>query len=185
MGERSQLDTWIAERIRTLRQARQLSLQALADASGVSRATLSRIENAEVSPTAETLGALSAVFSMTISALLAPAERPFEAVIRHADQSTWNDPSRDFERRIISPPSASLAVEMVHCRIGPWERIDYPTPTVLGQEHQLYLIEGDICVTVDGQRHALVAGDCLRYHTAGASCFETQDAGATYVIALH
>src|ERR1700721_1538793 len=88
----------LAARLRELRAAKGLSLQELAHKSGVSRATLSRIENGEVSPTAETLGALAAAYAMTISRILAPAERPFQALVARAEQSVWEDRSRGFTR---------------------------------------------------------------------------------------
>ena len=53
----------LAEHLRGLRERHGLTLATLADRSTVSRATLSRIENAETSPTAETLGRLAAVYA--------------------------------------------------------------------------------------------------------------------------
>jgi transcriptional regulator with XRE-family HTH domain len=70
----------LAEHLRTLRLDRGLTLQGLATESGVSRATLSRIENGEVSPTAETLGRLATAFSLPLSQLLAPMEQGFSAL---------------------------------------------------------------------------------------------------------
>ncbi|WP_051556194.1 helix-turn-helix domain-containing protein [Nitratireductor aquibiodomus] len=52
------IDQRIAERLRALRQERGWSLEDLATRCGVSRATLSRLENAEVSATANALGRL-------------------------------------------------------------------------------------------------------------------------------
>lgn len=54
------LDARLARRLAELRTSRGWSLDALAARSGVSRATLSRLENAEVSPTAALLGKLCA-----------------------------------------------------------------------------------------------------------------------------
>ena len=58
----SDTDTRLAQRLRQLRGERSWSLEELATKSGVSRATLSRIENHEVSPTASVLGKLCAAF---------------------------------------------------------------------------------------------------------------------------
>ena len=52
------LDLRIAGRLKALRAERGWSLDALARRSNVSRATLSRLENAEVSATANVLGRL-------------------------------------------------------------------------------------------------------------------------------
>jgi transcriptional regulator with XRE-family HTH domain len=53
-------DLRLAERLRALRRARRWSLDELSALSGVSRASLSRIENGDVSPTASVLGRLAA-----------------------------------------------------------------------------------------------------------------------------
>ncbi len=174
----------LADHLRALRGERGLTLQDLADSSGVSRATLSRIENGDVSPTAETLGRLAAAFSLPISRLLAPMERGFPALVRHGDQSVWRDPHHRYTRRILSPPSGQLTLEMIECTIEPHQRISYDRPAVANHEHHLVLLSGALALTVDGVRHELRPGDCLRYRLAGASCFETGDLPARYVIAL-
>jgi len=66
----SSIDRRIAQRLKTLRAERGWSLDELAGRSEVSRATLSRLENAEVSPTASVLGKLAASYGLTISRLM-------------------------------------------------------------------------------------------------------------------
>ncbi|KGF67709.1 XRE family transcriptional regulator, partial [Hoeflea sp. BAL378] len=102
------LNERLAERLRQIRVSRGWSLEALAEKSSVSRSTLSRIENAEVSPTAETLGSLSSAYQMSISQLLAPVETPFAPLVRSSEQSLWSDEANGFTRRIVSPPSGGL-----------------------------------------------------------------------------
>ena len=63
-------DAGLAERIRTLRTREGWTLQELADRSSVSRATLSRIENAEVSPNTQVLAKLCSAFGLTLTRLL-------------------------------------------------------------------------------------------------------------------
>jgi len=174
----------LAEHLRTLRVDRGLTLQALATKSDISRATLSRIENAEVSPTAETLGRLAAALTLPISQLLAPMEPWFPALVRHAEQSVWLDPNAGFSRRAVSPPSAQLNIEVIECTIEPHQRIAYDRPAVSAHEHHLILLSGALSLTIDGVRHELLPGDCIRYRLRGASCFETRARSARYMIAL-
>lgn len=174
----------LAEHLKGLRVARGMALQALAEASGVSRASLSRIENAEVSPTAETLGALATAYGLPISRLLTPLERPFAPLVRAAEQSVWHNAAHGFTREIVSPATGELTVELLRCTIGAGETIAYRAPSVPGQEHHLYLLEGALAVTVEGERHALAVGDCLRYRLFGATRFESGPEGARYILAL-
>lgn len=174
----------LAEHLRLLRTDRGITLQDLAQSSGVSRASLSRIENGEVSPTAETLGRLASAFALPLSQLLAPLEPEFPPLLRRAEQGTWTDPDGGFTRRSVSPPAGSLKLEIIECEIGPDRRIAYERPAVPGHEHHLVLLSGALTLTVDAERYELQPGDCLRYRLFGASSFETGDQPARYFIAL-
>lgn len=174
----------LADHLRLLRTDRGLTLQDLAESSGVSRATLSRIENGDVSPTAETLGRLASAFSLPISQLLTPLEPDYPPLVRHADQSIWSDRENGFSRRALSPPSGRLRLEMIECEIAPSQHITYDRPALSGHEHHLVLLAGALALTVDGVRHELRPGDCLRYRLIGASSFETGEQPARYIIAM-
>lgn len=178
------LNTRLAERLKDLRLARGWSLQDLADTSSVSRSALSRIENGEVSPTAETLGALSTAFNMTISQLLAPVEAPFQPLVRAGEQSEWRDGENGFSRRVVSPPSGALSAEVIRCALEPYQIISYAGPSRPGHEHHLVMLEGTLTVTLDEEMHQLAVGDCLRYQLYGPSRFQTGVDPATYLIML-
>ena len=178
------LNDRLAERLKQVRDTRGWSLQELADQSGVSRSALSRIENAEVSPTAETLGSLSAAFQMSISQLLAPVEAPFAPLIRAHEQSIWRDADNEFTRRVVSPPSGGLSAEVVHCELGAYQMISYAMPSVPGHEHHLVMLSGALSVHIGDEEHHLETGDCLRYQLFGSSKFQTGIDPATYLIVL-
>ena len=93
-------DAGLAERIRTLRTREGWTLQELADRSSVSRATLSRIENAEVSPNTQVLAKLCSAFGLTLTRLLAPLDGGFQPLVAHKDQTTWADADAGFTRRV-------------------------------------------------------------------------------------
>lgn len=187
MGEKSDpsstYDSQIAARLRTLRAERNWSLDELARLSGVSRATLSRLENAEVSPTANVLGRLCAAYGMAMSRLMRMVEEGFAPVVRRDEQWVWSDPPNGFERRSVSPPNAALAGEVIECTLGPGTRIAYPEASKPGLEHHLVLLDGQLSLTIAGRRHDLRAGDCLRYQLYGATEFITpDDSGAKYLL---
>jgi len=176
------IDQRIAERLRALRQERGWSLEDLATRCGVSRATLSRLENAEVSATASALGRLCQAYGMTLSRLIHLVEDDFPPLVQRAGQTVWEDARSGFARRIVSPPARALAGEAMEGVLRPGARITYEGPPRAGLEHHLVLLEGALRVTVDGVAHALHPGDCLRYQLRGPSRFEAGEAGARYLL---
>ncbi|MEM1078828.1 MAG: helix-turn-helix domain-containing protein [Pseudomonadota bacterium] len=174
----------LAAHLRSLRERHGLTLARLAERSGLSRASLSRIENGEVSPTAETLGRLAAVYALPISQLLSPLNQGFQPVLRRADQAVWTDPARGFQRRSISPSNGPLSMELIEGTLEAGQRIAYAAPAIPGQEHHVHVLSGEIEITVEGTVHPLKAGDCLRYILFGETVFQTSTAPCTYLIAL-
>ncbi|MDA4848657.1 helix-turn-helix domain-containing protein [Hoeflea poritis] len=175
----------MADRLKTLRLERGWSLEALCERCGVSRATLSRLENAEVSPTAQVLGKLCSAFGLTMSRLMAMVETGFVPLVPCESQQTWQDPKNGFLRKNISPPSQALAAEMVECRLAADEAIDYPHPPDHDIEHHLYMLEGCLKLTIHGEDFLLNEGDCLRYRLRGASRFSTgKEQAARYLLVI-
>ena len=81
------LNEQIAARVRQLRAARGLSLEGLAERSGVSRSMISLIERGETSPTAVVLERLAVGLDITLAGLFDPPQgladpRPAEALIK-------------------------------------------------------------------------------------------------------
>lgn len=74
----SELNERIAQRVRELRAARGLSLDALAAHCGVSRSMISLIERGESSPTAVLLEKLAAGLNVSLAALFDPPRAPAE-----------------------------------------------------------------------------------------------------------
>ncbi|MBJ3776194.1 helix-turn-helix domain-containing protein [Acuticoccus mangrovi] len=178
------LDERMAERLRALRAARGWSLEALAERCGVSRATLSRLEKAEVSPTAEVLGRLCAAYGITMSRLLAMVEVSFAPLVRRGEQAEWVDPATGFRRRIVSPPGEPLMGEVIECAIPAGRRIHYDAPSRAGLEHHLVMLDGRLGVSLGDVVHDLGPGDCLRYRLHGPSTFETGETAARYLLAM-
>ena len=143
------------------------------------------MENAEVSPIAQMLNKLCVAFGMTLSRLMLMVEDEFAPVMRRDAQPVWTDPENGFQRRSVSPPARALSGEALECRLEPGTRIAYDRSLRPGLEHHLLLLDGRLTVEVDGRRHDLNPGDCLRYQLFGPGVFATDDRqGAHYVLFL-
>jgi transcriptional regulator with XRE-family HTH domain len=162
----SDLNEQIAERIRTLRAAQALSLEALSDRSGVSRSMISLIERGESSPTAVVLEKLATALGVTLQSLFVepvgtagPSGGP---LARRADQPQWQDPASGYLRRNVSPPGPLHPMQIVEVHFPPGGRVAFEN----GGEHahvlqQVWLLTGTIDISVGGVLHRLHEGDCL------------------------
>jgi transcriptional regulator with XRE-family HTH domain len=174
----------LARRLRSLRQERGWSLEVLAERSGVSRATLSRIENNEVSPTAAVTGRLCAAMGLTMSRLFSLVEEEFQPLVARAEQLVWRGHDGHFTRRSVSPPATTLRAEVLECELEPGVDIEYD-PARGGREHHLVLLTGALTMTVDERSYDMKPGDCLRYRLAGVSRFQTpKSRGARYLLVI-
>jgi transcriptional regulator with XRE-family HTH domain len=162
----SGLNQRIAARVRELRTAHGLSLDALASKSGVSRSMISLIERGESSPTAVVLeklaGGLGAMLASLFDAPAAGSQAPGGPVSRRVDQPQWQDPASGYRRRNISPPGVPQPMQIVEVHFPPRGRVAFETGGRDVRVHQqVWVLEGAIDVTVGDERHRLREGDCL------------------------
>lgn len=181
----SALDLRLAARLATLRAERGWSLDELATRSAISRATLSRLERGETSPTAALLGRLCTAYGRAMSRLIAEAEAEPAALLRAADQPVWTDPDTGFRRRGVSPPAAGFDGELVQGDLPAGATIAYDAPSEHGMEQHLWVLDGTLHLTIDATTHVLHPGDCLRFRLLGATRFHAPGPGpARYLLAL-
>jgi transcriptional regulator with XRE-family HTH domain len=160
------LNRRIALRIRGLRAAQGLSLDALSGMSGVSRSMISLIERGETSPTAVVLEKLAAGLGVMLASLFdAPAadgQAPGGPVARRDDQPQWQDPASGYLRRNVSPPGVPQPMQIVEVHFPPRARVAFENAGRDGRVHQqVWVLEGEIDVTVGADCYRLREGDCL------------------------
>jgi transcriptional regulator with XRE-family HTH domain len=154
----------IAARVRQLRAERAMSLDALAERSGVSRSMISLIERGETSPTAVLLEKLAAGLNIALAALFEPQARPAEPVARRSDQTLWRDPGSGYVRRNVSPSAQLTPIQIVEVVFPPGAHVAYESGERQPQVHQqVWVLEGAIEVTVGGEQYALGTGDCVAF----------------------
>jgi len=162
----SDLNQRLAGRVRDLRAALGLSLDALARKSGVSRSMISVVERGESSPTAVVLEKLASGLGATLASLFDPPAVVNSArrgpVARRDDQPVWQDPDSGYLRRNVSPPSMPQPMRIVDVRFPPRARVAFETGARDERVHQqVWILEGAMDITVGVDRHRLREGDCL------------------------
>jgi transcriptional regulator with XRE-family HTH domain len=155
----------MAERVRELRAARGLSLDALADRSGVSRSMISLVERAESSPTAVVIEKLATGLGVTMAAMFEPpnaASSDGGPIARREDQPLWRDPDSGYVRRNVSPAGVQQPMQIVEVEFPPKARVAFETGARdVHIQQQIWVLEGTIDITVGEERHRLRDGDCL------------------------
>jgi transcriptional regulator with XRE-family HTH domain len=152
----------IARRLRLERDARGWSLADLAERSGVSKATISKIERDEMSPTAVLLVRLAAAFGLTLAGLLLRAEGERDRLSRVADQPVWRDPDTGYLRKqVFSRPDHPLEIAQIELPAG--QRVAFPAASYAHIRQVVWVQSGKLVIEEGGERHVLGTGDCLGF----------------------
>jgi transcriptional regulator with XRE-family HTH domain len=160
--EPASLNDRIAQRVRDLRAARGLSLDAVATHCGVSRSMISLIERGESSPTAVLLEKLATGLNVTLASLFEAPQPTSDPVARLADQLSWQDPHSGYVRKNVSPSGVVSPIQIVEVSFPPKARVAYESGAREQQVHQqVWILEGAIDVTVGHDHYSLGTGDCL------------------------
>lgn len=181
------LNTRIGRRVHGLRAEQALSLETLAECSGVSRSSISQIERGQSSPTAVVLDKLAGALGVTVASLFEAAtpEATPSPLARAADQPLWTDPGSGYRRRNLSPAARS-PLQLVEVLFPPGQRVAYETAAREADTHQqLWMLEGTMEVGAGGRQWRLEAGDCLAMRLDQPTSFHNPArAPARYLVAL-
>jgi transcriptional regulator with XRE-family HTH domain len=154
----------IGQRLRGFRRARGMSLQELAEATGVSVSMLSLVERGKASPSIGTLIAISAALEIHMSDLLTPAHLvPVDPVSRSAEQAVFRT-REGVERRLLSDDR----LNGVEIAVNKYEPKTGSAPVPVHHEGFEYgvVLDGELTVELDGKTHTLKAGDLISYDSA-------------------
>lgn len=174
----------IATRVATERERRGWTLNQLAEASGVSRAMINRIERGESSPTAVVLGKLSAAFQLSVASLLTQEEEPqAPGVQRHEETPEWRDPATGYRRRQITGPR--FPAEIAEIRLPPGAEVPYPAAAFAFVRQVVWVLDGQLTFHDGDTVHELGPGDTLELGAPAARMFVNSGAEeCRYVVVL-
>lgn len=146
----------VARQIRRWRERRGLSQQALAEASGLSRNTLSLLERGQTSPTLATLQKIAVALQVDINVLFQESAPP---VVVHGDAG----PEPDQERLAGSLGGYQLdrLIAAHILRLDP-ECSSGSLPAHRGEEF-VYCLSGECLYAVEEQHYLLKPGDSLHF----------------------
>ena len=157
----------IADKLRTLRLRRSMGLAQLAEHSGFSPAMLSRLENGRLVPTLPTLTRIALVFGVGLDYFFTdPRKRHVVAISRRDERKVFpSDPklaltSWSFESLDFRANERKLNGFLAHFHSLPEQKLtSHFHPGV----ELLYLIEGELEMTIGIETFQLSAGDSVYF----------------------
>ena len=184
------IDTLISTKLKTLRKRQNLTLDALAERSGISRSMISLIEREQSSPTATVLNKLADALGTSLPELLSDSSEETiseaQCVSSIENQKTWQDPESGYIRRQLTPRNATSTVELTEIIFPPQKSVTFENMLRNIEIHQqVWILSGEIEISDDDSTWCLKEGDCLAFqqkeHT---TFFNPNNTEARYLIAL-
>ena len=149
-------------KVRELRQGRRWSLEALAQASGVSRSMLSEIERGEASPTLALALAIARALGTRLGDMVDGGHESELQVVRHNDPAYDYRTEGDCQIRTLSPLDADRTIE--------YYRLDFDRggelrsqPHFTGTREIVYVDVGRIRVESGTDDVILTVGDSVTF----------------------
>jgi transcriptional regulator with XRE-family HTH domain len=148
--------------LRRLRTDRGLSLEKLAQASGVSRAMLGQVELGQSAPTINVLWKIAQALDVSFSALITAPRAGETLVLRSAEARRLTSQDGSFSSRALFPLDEARRVEFYELRLTPFgvERADAHAP---GTMENLVVATGAVEIELPSQRHVLATGDAIYF----------------------
>jgi XRE family transcriptional regulator, regulator of sulfur utilization len=154
----------VGARVKSLREAMDLSLRDLAERSGVSAPMLSQVERGDTSPTLAVAQKIAAGLDLTLSQLLRLDEDRHVVVVRAGKGRTRRRSGHRMEELTPALPGQRADVS-VHT-LSPGAATGAPDDPPIhepGSRETTVVVEGTAELFIDGQRHELKEGDSVTF----------------------
>jgi len=154
------LDAVVGTNMRELRTQKGMSLDALAQTTGLSRTLLGQIELGKTPPSVSVVWRIAQAFDVHFSALLATNERFDTTVLRGADAKRLVSPDGRYSSRALYPLAEKPDAEFYELFLAGHSRED-AEPHKPGTRENLIVTSGRLDLVIDGTRHELKKGDAI------------------------
>lgn len=176
----------VASNLQRLRGKRQLSLDALARASGVSRAMLAQIESGRSVPSIRVLCKIARGLKVSVAAFLDEDACAGVTVLPARESKRLVSGNGSFVSRALYPVDASQRAEFYELRVSP-----------LGEEHSaghgpgvrenLVVAQGALEISVNEERFLLSTGDSILFYADQPHCYRNpvDSEAVAYLVVTH
>ncbi|KAA0121986.1 XRE family transcriptional regulator [Methylobacterium sp. P1-11] len=173
---RSQLAI-VADEVRLHRKQRDLSLEALATLSGVSRSMISKIERGEAVPSTAVLSRLAEALGVTFSRLMASEAEREILLIPAARQPVLRDEASGFLRRCLSPVLPGRGIDWVLNTLPPNASTGEFVAHRRGVSEYIYVLKGRLQAVIGDRVLVANQGDSLYFEADAGHAFSNIGSG--------
>jgi quercetin dioxygenase-like cupin family protein/DNA-binding XRE family transcriptional regulator len=153
----------LGARIRGLRREGGLSLDLLAQRSGVSRAMISKLERGEKNPTLVVAAKVAEGLGVSLSQLLGVEERREVLVVPRGQRMIMLNPETGFERQLLSPSIGGRGIEFIRNVVPEGASSGEFPPHRRGVEEYIVVERGQLRALLGGEDYLLEEGDALYF----------------------
>jgi XRE family transcriptional regulator, regulator of sulfur utilization len=153
----------VGQRVRDERMARDMSLDDLSRASGVSRAALSQIETRKSSPSISVMWKIAVGLGIPFTELLG-GDSEVGQVLRRSDAQVLRSPDGRMESRPIAPAGTTPWVEIFELRLSS-RSTQRSEPHAPGTREILVVLSGSLKIEIGGTSYELEAGDSVAFRS--------------------
>lgn len=178
----------IAEKLRSLRLRKSMGLAQLAAHTGLSAAMLSKLENARLVPTLPTLVRIATVFNVGLDYFFTdPRKRHVVAISRKDERIKFpadakpRDAAYDFESLNFRATERKLNAFFAHFHHLP---PDKTTPHYHSGVEFLYVIDGDLEISIGVEMHRLSKGDAIYFDSIQKHAYRSRGPGRCTAIVI-
>ena len=154
-----EIEQLFAQRLKSARLERGLTLAEVASDTGLSTGYLSRLEGGSRQPSVGSLVILSRVLNINLTELLSDEPEVNSAVIRKGSRESHVRPEGDYVHVSKSLPNTRIDVVQVALApdVPPVEMKSHPG------EEWVYVLEGKVALELGTERYELYVGDAAHF----------------------
>lgn len=155
----------IGKRVKAKREYKKINLTTLAKKVGVTVSCLSQIEKGKAFPSIITLKLIANELDTTVGELIGENERLFNnPVMLKAERKLVKESSKGSQLYLLSHHDETKKMETFYLSL-----LENDDTAEIMKEHQgeefLFVLEGDVSVTLDEKEHRLTTGDSAYYNS--------------------
>ena len=167
----------VAQNVRRLRVAREMSLDRLAAAAGVSRAAVAHIESSKGNPTIGVLFRLATGLGVPFAELLAGSRDPV-GLLRRSDAQVLYSADRQVESRPLARAGSLVGSEIYELRLAPHAK-HLSDPHARGTREVVVVVAGELRLRVGDAEHDLGPGDSICFDADKSHAYENPSSEVT------